>query len=816
MAGLGELLRLPDSHLKPDTIRDVAKAALLAAVYVVFARIGLGIQPVNAFATLVWPPSGIALAALLVLGYRFWPSIAIGAVVANVWNGAPIPVALGIGAGNALEALLGAWALRRIPGFRSTLDRLSDMLGLIVLAGALSTVVSATIGTSSLLFGGLLTPDRFGVTWRTWWLGDAIGDLIVAPLLLTWRPSRPVSRPRLLESAALGLLLCLASVWLFDRTRDGMASLLSPLLIWAAIRFDQRGAARGTFLVSAIAVWATVRGHGPFVRGTIPESLFAAQAFMALTAVTFLVLGAVMSERRRAQEDRQRAGEAIRDSELRYRTLTEAGDQMMWINDAEGRTTYVNRKVEELFGPQDLPRFTPAMDVIHPDDREPAAEVRRRAVAQGIPYRAEYRVRTKDGQYRWMLARVVPVRDAGGRVVSWIGSAADVHDLKGAHEELQRARDEAEAASRSKDQFLAALSHELRTPLTPVLAISSSLERNADLPAGTRKQIQIVRRNAELEARLIDDLLDLTRIAKGKLQLEVEPVDLAEALDDVVEICLPEMAAKGLVLEREGTGRATFVDADPARLRQILWNLVKNAIKFTPERGRISLRTAETGMGRIAIEVSDTGVGIEPSAIGRIFQPFEQADRRFGGLGLGLAISNALVEAQGGTLTAASGGPGRGATFRVELELSSGEPAPRAQGAPSEAASPAGTRHILLIEDHVDTLDAARDLLAELSYSVVTARTVEEALSAAESQGFDLVISDLGLPDGSGLDLMRRLRELHGLAGIAVTGYGMEEDVRRSREAGFVDHLVKPITYQRLEIAIEKFFAGRPPSDASA
>jgi CheY-like chemotaxis protein len=276
------------------------------------------------------------------------------------------------------------------------------------------------------------------------------------------------------------------------------------------------------------------------------------------------------------------------------------------------------------------------------------------------------------------------------------------------------------------------------------------------------------------------------------------------------------MAAKGLVLEREGTGRATFVDADPARLRQILWNLVKNAIKFTPERGRISLRTAETGMGRIAIEVSDTGVGIEPSAIGRIFQPFEQADRRFGGLGLGLAISNALVEAQRGTLTAASGGPGRGATFRVELELSSGEPAPRAQGAPSEAASPAGTRHILLIEDHVDTLDAARDLLAELSYSVVTARTVEEALSAAESQGFDLVISDLGLPDGSGLDLMRRLRELHGLAGIAVTGYGMEEDVRRSREAGFVDHLVKPITYQRLEIAIEKFFAGRPPSDASA
>ena len=802
--------------MKAGTIRAFAKAALLAAVYVAFARFGLAIQPVSAFATLVWAPSGIALSALLVLGYRFWPSIAIGAVVANVWNGAPIPVALGIGAGNTLEALLGAWALRQIPGFRPTLDRLSDVLGLVVLAGALSTAVSATIGTLSLLVGGLLTPDRFVVTWRTWWLGDAIGDLIVAPVLLTWRPSRPVSRLRLLESAALGLLLALVSILLFDRTREGMVSLISPLLIWAAIRFDQRGAARGTLLVSAIAVWGTARGHGPFAKGTITEGLFADQAFMALTAATFLVLGAVTSERRRAQEDRRRADEAIRESELRYRTLTEAGDQMMWVNDAEGRTTYVNRKVEELFGPQDLPRFTPAMAVIHPDDREPAAEIRRLAVARGIPYQAEYRVQMKDGRYRWMLARVVPVRDERGRVVSWIGSAADVHDLKSAQEELQRARDEAEAASRAKDQFLAALSHELRTPLTPVLAISSSLERRTDLPAGTRKQIQIVRRNAELEARLIDDLLDLTRIAKGKLQLEVEPVDLAEALDDVVEICLPEAAAKGLVLERDGSGRGKFVEADPARLRQILWNLVKNAIKFTPERGRISLRTVETPTGRIAVEVSDTGVGIEPSAIGRIFRPFEQADRRSGGLGLGLAISNALVEAQGGTLTAASGGPGRGATFRVELALSSREPASHPQGAPSEAASPARTRHVLLIEDHGDTLEAARELLAELSCSVVTARTVEEALSAAESQGFDLVISDLGLPDGSGLDLMRRLRERHGLTGIAVTGYGMQEDVRRSREAGFVDHLVKPITYQRLEAAIEKFFAGRPASDAPA
>jgi signal transduction histidine kinase/CheY-like chemotaxis protein len=666
-------------HVKPGAFRDIAKTALLAGIYIVFARLGLMIQPVSAFATLVWAPTGIALAALLVFGRRLWPGIAIGAFVANVWTGAPLFVALGIAAGNTLEALLGAYALRRIPGFRSTLDRLSDVLGLIVLAGGVSTTVSATIGTTSLLLGGLVSPDRFAVTWRAWWLGDAIGVLIVAPLLLTWTPRRPASRTRILESVALGLLLSLASLFIFEWTRAGMAALLSPLLIWAALRFEERGAARATFLVSAIAVWATVRGHGPFAKESIPESLFAAQAFMALTAATFLVLGAVISERRRAEA------------------------------------------------------------------------------------------------------------------------------------EMRRARDEAEGANRAKDQFLATLSHELRTPLTPVLAISSVLERDPALPSATRRQLEVVRRNAELEARLIDDLLDLTRIAKGKVRLEVEPVDLAALLDDVIEVCGADAAAKNLILERNGAGVGKFVDADPARLRQVFWNILKNAIRFTPQGGRISLRTADQVPGRVTVEIADTGRGIEPSDIPRIFQPFEQAGTRLGGLGLGLSISSALVEAHGGTLTAESEGLGRGTTFRVELALSSSAPAPAlAKEWPSRGPeTPRERRRVLLVEDHADTLGAARDLLEELSCDVVSAASFREALAAAETGPLDLVISDLDLPDGSGLDLMRTLRDSYGLAGIAVTGYGMEEDIRLGREAGFVDHLVKPITLQRLEGAIDRFFAER-------
>ena len=261
-------------------------------------------------------------------------------------------------------------------------------------------------------------------------------------------------------------------------------------------------------------------------------------------------------------------------------------------------------------------------------------------------------------------------------------------------------------------------------------------------------------------------------------------------------------------LDRGRAGEGKFVFADPARLRQIFWNLVKNAIKFTPRGGWIVLRELEPAAGRVAIEVTDTGIGIEPSQIPRIFKPFEQAGERLSGLGLGLAISSALVGAHGGGLTASSEGRGRGATFRVDLALCGAAPSPRAENL-LRAVFPGESRRILLVEDHADTLRAAQDLLTELSCVVVSAGGVEEALAAAENEPFDLVISDIGLADGSGFDLMRRLRERHGLAGIAVTGYGMASDLRRGLEAGFVEHLVKPITFQRLAGAIERFFESR-------
>jgi signal transduction histidine kinase/CheY-like chemotaxis protein len=657
-------------------LADLATGALLTAAYVVLARFGLSLHAINVFASLVWAPTGLSLAALLLLGTRFWPSIALGAVIANLWTGAPLSAALGIGAGNAMEALFAVYALRKIPGFRSSLDRVADVLALILLGAVCSSVISATIGVGSLALSGAVAPERISPTWRAWWLGDAIGDLIVAPLLLTWGFSRAVpDRPaRRWEAAALAVALGLVSVYLFDGGRETMASLLAPFLVWAALRFEQRGAARAMFFVSAIAIWATARGHGPFIRDSIESGLFQLQAFMALTAGTFLVLGAATSERRRAKE-------------------------------------------------------------------------------------------------------------------------------------------EAEGANQTKDRFLATLSHELRTPLTPVLALSSVLEKSGVLPSETRAQIEVVRRNAELEAQLIEDLLDLTRISRGKLRVATVPVSLVEALEQVIEICQREAASRGILIEREGAFVEVTVRADPIRLRQIFWNILKNAVEFTPRGGRILLRTIRKGSQRVAVEIKDTGAGIEPAELGRIFEPFEQAGPRTRGLGLGLSISRALIEAQGGSLTAMSGGPDRGATFRVELEVLPGV-APAAASAPSKSSRGLHleSRRVLLVEDHADTLRAAHALLAELGCEVVAASSVEEALAAAKDQDFDLVLSDLGLPDGNGLELMTHLRDRYGLSGIAVTGYGMEEDLRRSREAGFIDHLVKPITFARLEGAIDRFFEGREAS----
>ena len=371
------------------------------------------------------------------------------------------------------------------------------------------------------------------------------------------------------------------------------------------------------------------------------------------------------------------------------------------------------------------------------------------------------------------------------------------------YKSAQQARAESERANRAKDSFLAMLSHELRTPLTPVLTSVLALEQMENLPAELRASLQMIRRNVELEARLIDDLLDLTRISKGKVQLSLEEVDAHSLLRNALEICQADIDKKHLALRTEFAAENVSLEADPARLQQIFWNLIKNAVKFTPEGGQLAIRTQNLD-GQLRVEVSDSGMGIDAETLPKIFNAFEQGDRsQLGGLGLGLAISKALVETHAGELTATSPGPGQGATFAAVFPIA------KSRGAEGRAAVPAAptvrkSMRVLLVEDHEDTNRSLTQLLRRRGYYVQPAHSVQSALAAAAQEPFDVLVSDIGLPDGTGIDLMGKLRLEYPIFGIALTGFGMEDDLRKSQEVGFHHHLVKPVDLNRLDALIQQ------------
>ena len=367
-------------------------------------------------------------------------------------------------------------------------------------------------------------------------------------------------------------------------------------------------------------------------------------------------------------------------------------------------------------------------------------------------------------------------------------------------------------ANAAKDQFLALLSHELRNPLSPVIAMVGELEASTPQSPQVREALEVIRRNVELEARLIDDLLDITRIAKGKLQLSFEVVNAHEILRRANEICQEEMSAKGLEVEFRVEAQSAHVEGDPARLQQVFWNLIKNSVKFTPPNGRITLATRNPTPGEIEISITDTGIGIDQEKIDKIFNAFEQGQtsitRRFGGLGLGLAISKALVDAHRGRIRVESPGKEKGATFTVKLNTVAA-PAATEDGADGRQPEDSEERHpiprqhrVLVVDDHHDTCRGMKMMLERRGYHITVAHSADQAVEKARNEDFDLLISDIGLPDRSGYELMRELRESKGLRGIALSGFGMENDVTRAHAAGFSEHLTKPINLERLEEAI--------------
>lgn len=487
-----------------------------------------------------------------------------------------------------------------------------------------------------------------------------------------------------------------------------------------------------------------------------------------------------------------------KENEDKYRLIVENQTDMLVKVDAQGRIQFVSPSYCRVFGLREETLVGQAFaPLVHPDDK--VATEAAMSELHEPPYSCILRQRamTPTG-WRWFEWSNTSVRDAEGNVTAIIGVGRDISERKVMEQALARAKETAEGANRAKDRFLATLSHELRTPLTPVLATLSILQQTHGGDATLQQDLTMMRRSVELESRLIDDLLDHTRIARGKMRLDLHVVDAHELLRRAIAIATEGTSAT-LAIDTELSAGEHMVFADPARLQQVFWNIVKNAMQYTPEGGRLSIQSHNAGSGQIEVSFTDTGIGIDPAFVHRVFDAFEQGEAsaiRPGGLGLGLAISRSIMQALNGNIEAASAGRGKGSTFTVRLPTCTPE---TIQRTPSRTIP--GEVHalrILLVEDHAVTLKVMARILEAHGHSVVSARSVASAIDAARANAIDLLISDIGLPDGSGLEIMQWLREHQNVPGIALSGYGMEADQARSREAGFRAHLVKPVVAEQL------------------
>jgi signal transduction histidine kinase/integral membrane sensor domain MASE1/ActR/RegA family two-component response regulator len=953
----------------PNYLLLAAGVVTVAAVYFLAAKFGLRMAFVAEQVSPVWPPTGIAIAALLLFGRRLWPGVMLGAFLANVTANEPVLVALGIATGNTLEAVTAAWLLR-LAGFSSSFGRLRDVLTFVVLAGVVSTAVSATIGVTSLCAGGVQPWAAYGSLWWVWWLGDASGALLVAPLILTWsgRSAGAWSARRTAEAAALVATSAGAALTVFGGGLDTPTShhpleyIVFPFVIWAALRFGTPGATLVTFVVSGIAVWGTVSGRGPFAGGSVHENLVLLQAFMGIVAATALLLAAAITERdaaarRRAADfavtqiltqaadpneavprildairehlgwdvggfwvvdraagvvrcaevrsstavpvaefeavtrrstfkrgvgmpgrvwesgtpvwipdvardgnfprapvasraglhaafgfpirlgeevlgvieffsreirqpdkdlllmfatvggqigqfiERKRAEQALRESEERFRLALGNGAVTVFEQDSELRYVWVYPP-DPAFPENNIGRTD--AELVPGEDGEQLTRLKEEVLRTGRAVRRTVRVRLP-GAVRYYDLVVEPRHDGSGKVVGVGGAALDVTERK-------RAEDALREADRRKDEFLAVLAHELRNPLAPISNAVHILGLAGEDGVAVERARQMMERQIPHLVRLVDDLLDVSRITRGKIELRRSPVELATVVDRAVEASRPLIAAGGHDLVVTVPREPVTLDADPTRLAQVIANLLNNAAKYTKPRGSIRL-TAEREEGEAVIRVRDTGIGIPADMLSRVFDMFIQVDssldRSHGGLGIGLTLVKQLVELHGGSVAAASEGLGRGSEFVVRLpvvpETASGPGCSRPEDRPR--LSP---RRVLVVDDNRDSAESLAELLRLAGHEVRTANDGAAALEAARAYRPEVILLDLGMPGMSGYEVARRLREQgasRDVVLVALTGWGQAEDRRLTKEAGFDYHLTKPADLA----ALERVFASLHP-----
>ena len=625
------------------TRRYLLALAALAAAYFGAAKIGIELPAAQGVVTPVWAPTGIAIAALFLGGARLWPAVAAGAFLANATSGAEVPVAAMIAVGNTLEAAIGAALLRRI-GLHPALDRVRDVLGLIVVACVLSPVVSATNGVTALWVAGDLSGTDYGSQWLLWWIGDAMGALIVAPLILVWstRPYRGLSRARLVEGllvlgllVALSCLVFLAGYWRYPH-------LLFPVLILATLRFGQVGGVTGSFVVTAVAVAGAVDGSTPIAERSTTEIVQILEGLLGAVAIALLVLGAVLAERRTADRRAAQALESLNEAQR----LAHVGS---WTWDiADDRVTW-SPELYRIYGlePDSVAvSYESFLERVHPDDRAVVREHVERAYADGSPFSFEHRLVQPEGTVRWVLARGRVVK-VGAEPVRMVGTGQDVTERK----QLDELR----------DSILSTVSHELRTPLTAILGFSLTLqERGDELDDRVRSEIggHLTSQARKLD-QLLSDLLDLDRLRLGHMPPTFSETDLGRLVRQV---------AAGFDADRPVEVRAEPVvaEVDGPKIERVVENLISNAVKHTPPGTKIEV-WVEPSDGGALIGVDDRGGGVAADEREAIFEAFTRGSlAATAGTGIGLALVAQFTALHGGRAWVEEGCNG-GASFRVFL-----------------------------------------------------------------------------------------------------------------------------------------------------
>ncbi len=690
--------------MKKPVLKEMVVLAALFAVYFFTGKLGLSLAFLNASASPVWPPSGIALAALLIFGYRVWPAILFGAFFVNITTAGNVATCLLIASGNTLEALAGAYIVNRFANGRTAFEQPQDIVRFAVAAGLGCTMISASIGVGTLLLAGQVVPAAAGATWFTWWLGDVLGNLVVAPFILLWAEKSRLrwTLKKAFEALILAASLGVTAFTMFNGTMstNGYPYFFVPFLLWAAFRFGPREAITVVVTIFGFAIVGTLHGFGPFVRADANASLLSLQIFMGFASLSALIVAAAVAQRKVAEETLMYLASIVENSEEAIIGKTLSGVITSW-----------NAGAQRIYGYTTAEAVGHPVTMLMPNDRSgEAAEIMKRLLKGDRIAQFETKRLRKDGRVIDVSLTISPIFDRTGRIVgaSTIAQnisqrkemekqrerqaqalAESIHelarrerimrslleDIQGSKTKLedqkktlQDANKRLEALSALKDEFVATVSHELRTPLT---AIKEGVSLLIDKLLGPLNEEQMdflttVDQNIDRLTELIHNMLDLSKIEAGRLRMTRRKMDVGEMVRETVQNYKMVTGKRELKTDLSAAPEAF---ADLSRVMQVVGNLFSNALKFTGDEGAIVVGARDEKNGFVTVFVKDDGIGIAQEDIPKLFKKFSQVgERRSTGTGLGLALCKELVELHGGCIRVTSE-KGKGSVFSFTLPV---------------------------------------------------------------------------------------------------------------------------------------------------